>query len=240
MKKHLIFIAFAVFGWVASYGQQVQLHERPVADTIRPEFGPNLKKYIHAFIECGFFIPVETSEVVDSLPFADFVAGRSNYVLAGGRFKLKLSKWNAIGLETHLAYSSYYLKQEGVKTLPDNFVHNTERLSSFTFGLGSFHRISYGRKGNYIGKFIDLGVEGDVTILSVHYFEDDLVNGSRRKMWYSSKKFHEVLQYDVFARFGFNRYVIFAKYRLSKFFREKHHFNDLPGLSAGFQVGFHQ
>ena len=53
-------------------------------------------------------------------------------------------------------------------------------------------------------------------------------------------KYYEPFNYGVLARFGINRYVIYANYRLSDLFKSSYNYAELPRLTLGVQIGLHK
>ncbi|PCH94330.1 MAG: hypothetical protein COB85_05750, partial [Bacteroidetes bacterium] len=102
-------------------------------------------------------------------------------------------------------------------------LHKKEKLVFYNLSLGLFNRINYGKRGNYMGNYVDLGVRIDWPFSVVHFTKDKYPvatanNGGTVRTRTSALIFTEAINYSIYARFGFARYVITASYRLSNLF----------------------
>jgi len=219
--------------------QTIIMHQNPVADTIRPTFGKGLRHYVHFYGSLGVYLPFYPKQENSALLRSEIKHPNSYVSNIGIRYKLKITKHNAIGIEKHFSVSSFTLKKDATKQVPDTITHTSERLSAFTSGLGLYHRINYGRAGNYIGKFIDAGVMYDFNLSSAHFYMDKMPDGTRKRIWTTAKHYLDPAQLNAFLRFGFNRNVVFIHYRLSPLFKDNTGFSDFAHIAAGFQIGFH-
>jgi hypothetical protein len=101
-------------------------------------------------------------------------------------------------------------------------------------------RFNYGRRGNIIGKFIDLCAYGDWTFSASNNTKDKRQNGNHVKTRITHLNYYNSTNYGVLARIGFNRYVFYGSYRLSNMFKSSANFPELPRITVGLQIGFHK
>jgi len=234
MKKHLlIFLLFIIS--IVGFSQTV-LFERKVTDTTLGTHGENLRNYSHFYIGFGFIAGQPDSAG------SNILMGKSSNFVFGYRYKLKICKFYAIGYD--LAFNTYAfgLKQEKEKSLPDTILHGKESFSYSTLGLSPYMRFNYGRRGNRIGNFIDLGAYGDWKFSARTFTRDKLDNGNIVKVTTRKLKYLNPFNYGALARIGFGRYVIYGYYRLSDIFKtsDTYKFSELPRITVGVQIGMHK
>ncbi len=235
MKK-ILAIAIIILISGQCYSQQILFH-KDVKDTTMGKVGPNLKNFHHFYIGFGF-IGGDNNGAGN-----DIVLGKSTNFVFGYRYKLKICKHYAIGYD--LAFNSYTfaLEQKKGKIFPDTILHNKkETFSYYNVGLSPYMRFNYGRRGNSIGKFIDLGAYGDWTYTARTFAKDKVENGNIVKITTSNLKYINSFNYGALVRIGFNRWVIFGSYRLSDIFKtsDTYNFSELPRTTLGLQVGIHK
>ncbi len=209
------------------FGQEVIIEESNLNDTIIKKVGPNYKHYTHPFMSFGLnALPGETgAEVKPGLDYFDF----------GVRYKFRIAEPLAVGFD--LAYSSttFRLKQAGSKNTPDTALYDAQRLEFHSARLGAYFRINYGRRGNSLGKYIDLGAYGEYVFAHTLFTKITLADGSVARINRSKLNYYQPINYGLQARIGFNKIVLFANYRLSKVFFAPYNFTELPPLIAGVQ-----
>lgn len=213
-------------------GQNILLEQDVLADSTVSSFGPNRTNYIHSFISYG--LPI--AEIKEG---ADISIGRSSNFNFGFRYKLRASNFYAIGAELFYEFNEFSIKQNDEKFLLDTTINDKERMRFNNLGLGFYNRFNFGRRGDAIGNFIDLGVFGEWVFDLTHVTKNELPDGSKVKVKTRKLGIEEPLAYGVLVRIGFNRFVLFGNYRLSNFFKEKYGYPELPHANAGIQIGFH-
>jgi len=231
MKSLLSLLFIAVF---IQYGvsQDVILNEVVNGDSVIEIRGPNLKHYKHPYIAFGF--AATQSEEVES----EIEPGYSSNFIFGYRYKRKISNFYALGYDLSYNISWYRLAQKESKKTPDSLLNDKERLTFQNMELGLYNRFNFGKRGNIIGKFMDLGAYADWTFLCTHFYRNK-IGENIYKTRVTSLKYFEPVNYGVLARFGINHWVIYANYRLSDLFKSKYNYAELPRLTVGFQIGIH-
>jgi hypothetical protein len=214
--------------------QQVLLSHNVLEDTVAHHYGQNLRHYVHAYGGLGIMAGAS------SKAGAEMVYVMSPNVEAGLRYKLKVARHYSVGCDLSYNLYSYKIKQNEEKILPDSLQHKAERFLFSNLSLGIFNRINLGRTGNYIGKFIDVGVYGDWVHYADYYTRDNLENGNTVRTHTSNLDYIRNIQYGLYARFGITRYGFSVKYRLSDYFTSNRAFPELPRWTFGFQVGIHK
>ena len=70
--------------------------------------------------------------------------------------------------------------------------------------------------------------------------KDELPNGNIVSTTVTRLNYLNDGNYGAYAQFGINRYVVYAKYRLSDMFNNSVQYSELPRLIVGFQIGLHK
>jgi len=233
MKKVFFIILLVTGKFLITAAQEVVLEENPLADTVEQTWGMNLQHYIHTYLRWDFMVGPND-------PGASYKPGSSAFDF-GMRYKYKISGFYSIGGDfDFLSFANYYLQQNSLSEQINDSVGNykSERLIFTGFGLEFFNRFNYGRRGNSIGKFIDIGLYGNYSYYVSHYISDDIddkpygvIELTQRKL-----KYTERLSYGISGRIGFNRWVVDVRYRLSDRFKEYTGWDKLPELPR-FQIG---
>ncbi len=232
MKKYLFFSFFVLFS-IAGYSQTVLLHEE-VNDTVLGKHGQNLRNFSHFYIGLGFLAGKPDSTG------SDILYGKSKNFILGYRYKFRICNFFAIGYDLDFNSYSYSLKQWAKKITPDSILHNKEKLTYNNLGISGYMRFNYGKRGNRIGNFIDLGGYGDWTFSAINFVKDKRSNGNIFKTSISHLNYYNPINYGALARIGFNRYVIYGYYRLSDIFKPSYKYPELPRLAVGLQIGLHK
>ena len=109
--------------------------------------------------------------------------------------------------------------------------------------LGIYQRINFNRRGNMVGKYLDLGGFGAWNFARNHVYS---------RKGFSTETFNwveinergidyiENFQYGLEARLGTNRYALTCRYRLNDLIKKENAMNlgELPRLSLGLEIGF--
>jgi hypothetical protein len=147
-------------------------------------------------------------------------------------------EWYALGYELEYRLSNFRYSK-----IHDNQpLHDKDRLLTHSLALSCFQRFNFDKRGNYIGKFMDMGIYSELPFSKSNILIDniDTLSSGQQKLILTHLKFMNSINYGVLARVGFNRVVLFATYRLSDIFKASFNRMDLPRLSAGLQIGIHK
>jgi len=247
MKKIIICVIFFISCEIGvlsvAEGQTVLLEQDVNADTIPELVGPNLKHFSHLYVGYGFVLG---ADAVGS----EIRYGSSSDFVYGYRYKRKLSEFYAVGFDIFYHSTAFHLKQDSTKALPNNILHDDkgekEKLTFHNLSLGLYNRFNFGKRGNYLGHFLDLGARIDWAFSVVHFTKDiydiaNVNNGGVVKTKTTGLVYIKPIYYNVFTRLGFNKFVITASYRLSDLFKEEYDlYPELPLLIVGVEIGLHK
>lgn len=243
MKKTGILLLF-IFMIIGASAQKVLLEENVKEDITKILKGPNLKHFHHAFIDFELIAGQSEDEGADIIPF------RSKTLTFGYRYKYKVLRFYSVGFSINLENMIFALKQDSLsKLVPNSTVHDKENLVFNNIGAEIYNRVNFGKRGNQVGTFLDIGVYGNWSFTAKHYTVDDLdaTNSSKAGLVEITNKelnYVETVHYGIRWRFGINRFMVSASYRLSNLFNEKYHDElvevELPKLTIGLQLGLHR
>lgn len=232
MKKNLVTAFLAMFTLSAA-AQEVVIKEDVQKDTIVPKKGPNRKHFKHLFVGYGFIVGPQHNTGESFTP-------RSNTFVFGWRYKRKFNETFSSGIELAYMKRNYlltYLPGFPLVLPPSATGVDWEKLSFADLDANLYLRINYGRRGNKVGKFIDVGGGAGWIFYNSLTTKFSMVGGDKMVQRIRGYGDLDPLILNGIARVGFNRYVLFAQYRLSQIGNA--FLDDLPKLSVGFQVGLH-
>jgi len=229
MKKYLIFISILFLGLTLK-SQEVLLSQDVSGDTIVKKNGPNLRNYSHFYLSLGF--AADQAEKGAKINY-----GRSSNFDFGYRYKLKICNHYAMGTDLWWGTNGFNMKQANTKILPDTLINDKEKFTFYHFGLSYYNRINYGKRGNHVGNYIDVGAYGQWIYSLVHYTKNKMPNDNIVETYTKGLNYYFPFVWGVNARIGFNRYIITASYRMSDYFKSSYKYPELPRLSVGVQVG---
>ncbi len=243
MRTKLLFLL--LLASVSLQAQTVLMKEEPKLYNLqRPTYGPNMMHYTHLYLSYGMFVSPTEGEGVDIDHTKSFSLD------LGWRYKMKLNKYFAIGSDIHFCKNIFDIKQNAAKQLFNSILHKEELLKQNKIGMDVFFRINVGRRGNSVGKFMDIALYGDYITKSTHLYVDqvDVVAANyyaeERKTIYSTLAYVKNMEYGLKMRLGVGHWVLHANYRLSDLFTTDFKQNELdvelPRLSVGLQIGLHQ
>ncbi len=235
-KLFVIALVFtSIFACKNNVVAQAVVFEEQVDTTPDPSsFGPNKKNFIHLFV--GFGCIVGPAENAGSA----IKYGISSDLEIAYRYKRKISNFYAWGTELGYHGSSFILKQDAQKTLPNSTINKNELFKFYNLALGIYNRFNFGRRGNAIGNYVDIGGNAEFPFSIVHIATNDGANGTVVKTLTSHLDYVNKLNYHAFIRFGSNRYALKAAYRFSDLFKSGNAYAELPRFAVTLQVGIHK
>jgi hypothetical protein len=232
-----IFLFIVFFSWVEfSTAQVILIQENVNADTTLSETGPNRKKYNSGFYSIGmiFGAPDSIGSAID--------AKASFHLQLGSRVKLKLNNVFSWGIENMLDYKSFRIKQIDDKTFGGDVIHKKEAFIVLSYELLFFTRINFDpKRGDHLGKYIDLGAFGGYNFLRRHKVVDTVntqYGFERGKYIMSDLKYVEKFNYGLTARIGWWGLSLYCNYRLSDLFKpyQSIDYQELPRYEAGINI----
>ncbi|RYU80509.1 hypothetical protein [Hymenobacter persicinus] len=215
--------------------QRVLLRENVANDTVAATFGPNRAYFSHVFVAYGLVLGPAAA------PGAAVRYGRSAEVQLGLRNKWRLTQSAALGLDVRYARPVFHLAQHAQKTVPNATLHAREYLALPQAQAEGFLRLNYGRRGNAIGRYLDLLGGGGWVISSAHHYEDGAASGARkvqtaeRGLTYVNR-----WSYSAGARLGSGRFALVGRRRFSDVFRatEGTRYPELPRWVLGLELSW--
>lgn len=204
----------APFYTQTAYSQKVLLSQNVEKDTVIPSRGPNRKHFIALYV--GLAGIAGKSEQGASVLYS-----HSSEFTVGLNYKQRLSNHEAIGCKLSYDLDNYRLNPNSDFPSTNNLQHSKEKLVFNSTSLAVYNRINFDkRRGNYLGHYLDIGMYGSWYFSIRHYTKDD-INGTIVKTYMSHLPYTENFGYGAFVNLGFNRFTIFSKYRISRFFKEE-------------------
>lgn len=200
-----------------------------------PKTGKNRQKYSHFYGSYGAHVQIEPTEGLKTNPLLSY------QFQLGFRQKFKISGFYAMGFDYAITWDRYRIVQDDANIFPDNVTHKKEMFGQNALKLGYYNRFNFDfKRGDHIGKYLDLGIWGNWVFVSKYVQWDEYenaVNGATRsKTTFRGINFDEPFQWGVQARLGFNRYVLFGSYRMSETFKEAYKDLDPGRLLIGIEL----
>ncbi len=243
--KRVSLLLYSIFLCELFFGQTVLLHESiRDYDFKMPKDGPNFRHFNHFYVGYAFFIPLQKENEIE------IKAGTSAILSVGWRYKFKITNWLAIGAGINYTNEIYNIKQIETKAVPDTILHSKEKLRFNNFGPDAYIRFNFGKRGNIIGRFIDLGAYCNWPFSVEHMYEDNLDRNTSanragvERVILSKLNYIERFQYGFKARIGLNRFVLTGTYRLNELLTEDYKKEVgnyiFPQLALGIEIGLHK
>ncbi len=245
IMKRVIILSMILLVGITTYSQRILLEETVHSDTIEDRWGKNLRHYGHFYFGFGFAAsPAEKG--------AEVMYGHSMSYDIGYRYKFKICNYYALGADLSFSGYSYRLKQDTeTKLLPDNIVHDRERFEAAGFKMEIYQRFNFGKRGNHIGNYLDLGAFGNLFVYTRHYTMDknheSAPHVKRLEIFETGLEYMDNFEYGLSARVGTGMWSVFAKYRLSDLFLDTESlehptttlekYPELPALQIGIEIG---
>lgn len=221
--------------------QSVVLKQEVDADSIPKKFGQNRKNYFHSYIGLGW---VMGSSAGDSLGIN---YGKSFEFTFGWRYKLRLNNTFSLGGDLALNWRSFSILQDSSKNFPTTpvVIYEKERLACRNLVGSVYLRINYGKRGNAIGRFIDLIGFAEYNYDPQHITDFKNIKGNsfgagKTRQINSDLVYLNAINYGATVRAGFNVFALYFSYRISDLFKPSYKFTELPRITAGIQLSVHK
>lgn len=228
MKKLAIFLFLCIS--TAAFSQDIVFSQDVRSDTVRPTKGPNLKHFTHPYFRVGF--PVPTGSESNYLKI-----GLSPVYDLGMRYKRRFNNFFAMGLDLSFNWAVYSIDQKEGKSVPDSLVNKKEKLMVNSLSPAAYLRFNVGRRGNFIGKYLDLGAFGSWNYKKAHLTVNKNEQEEMVRVMTTRLSYMESFSYGLLARVGSNRWALSARYRLNDLFTSSFNKPELPKVSLGFEIG---
>ncbi len=241
MRNIPIFVIITTFVANCSFAQSVIMDEDVFQDTLTPKNGPNYKNYFHWHFNYGLILGESEGSEADIMP------GNSYNYQFGIRYKRKLAEFYALGFELNFDHSSFRIAQNPGKTFITSILYDKQKINSNKIELQIYQRFNFGKRGNYMGKYLDLAGYGSWAFNVTHYTMERNVtaNGYPQitETTYRGLTYVNPFIYGVAARLGFNKLAVYGKYRFSDMFRsflldgDTTTYPELPRFIVGIEIG---
>ncbi len=235
MKQYSALIGlmlWATIGW----SQTILMEEDVNEDTLVANWGPNRANHMYGITGVGF-VASETEGAGGDIKY-----GNSSQFIFGYVYKRKLAEWYSVGLGMGVTRTWYRLEQDSSKILPDTLLHDKERLVLDNFYGEVYNRLSFGKRGDYMGTYLDFGLYGSYKMGAKHTFRDEhhppLPSGATTtKVTNKGMDYLNTLNHGIMVRFGGEFFALYGRYRLSDVFNNKGaHYPELPRLIIGLHI----
>lgn len=205
------------------------------------KYGVNGTHFFWGYYDIHFYTPSIYGEQIN------VKYGQTYGFSYGIKYKLQIFNWLATGLDANYNFENYTLKDRFLNTAsPSKDV--VEKIGMNNLGSEFYLRFFIGKRGNTMGKYLDLGAFGAFNFANNHNIK--IKNASPNYYFSQQQKISNKnlayilnLQYGGVFRLGYNKYAIVAKYRLSDIFsqdfKQTFGFEELPRLSIGFELNIY-
>ena len=235
MKSPILLVfVFGLMAFSPLSAQEIMIHEDLRGDTLVPEFGMNRKHFRHAYVGSQIFLGEAEG------PSGEIRTGLSWATEYGMRYKRRFSNVFSGGIEWSIRRLEYIPKNWGMVYMHEWGDLKNERLLLMQTGLGLYQRINFQkRRGDYIGRFLDLGLYGNWNFFSRHIYIFKNTKDERVKVKTTHLSYIEPFDYGVLARLGFGNFVIKGTYRFADHFKESSGLEEFPRFGFGLELGLH-
>jgi len=241
MQKLIFRILFAVCIFQSEHliGQRVLLHEEPDTTGEIPSYGRNRSVYAHQLMKLGV-IPA----ICENGAQTNFWSTSISYEL---RTKAKICSWNAAILDFGYRCDRFVINQNQNKLLPGYFGnHKRERLSTHNLSFSLCDRFNFGRRGNILGIYTDIGFYGDFVFRATHLYVDEFydsnspITGHTKTVVKNNRlEYINRMNFGLTARVGWEWGSFYAMYRINDLVLDHPpltEYPDLPKLVIGIEM----
>jgi hypothetical protein len=236
MKKSFLILSTVLITY-SCYTQTVLLEKNVKDNAYSLKKGPNMKYFSHLYLGYKFFASQPDEKG------AEIVYGPSTSMNIGYRHKFKIFEFYSIGFNTEYSLKKYIIKQAENKILPNSVLHDKEKMRFNNAGFEFYNRFNVGKRGNIIGKYLDIGLYGNWIFATNHYTRDKTYDENNMSeltvVRYSRLKYTNNFSYGLSGRIGINNISLSANYRLSDLFRKDYQLPELPRFSIGLELALY-
>ncbi len=231
--KYLLYITFFFAGVSFSNAQRTLVFQDVEKDQDKGNFGPNRKHYFHFYSGYGFLAQQSESG-------SEIIFGSSGEFEFGVRYKSALNRHFSVGFDAAYRARGFKLDQVASKTFVNSAINDFEKLRFYEADFSVYERITFGKIGNHIGKFWDVGGFVSTPMLVTMTTINEMSNGNKVINQVRRLNYINPYNYGLITRVGFGRYVVWGRYRLSDQFDSSYGYGEMGRISAGIQIGFHK
>lgn len=228
----LVLIAMLIIMVLPAFGQTSVISEDVTAMREETDFGMNRKHFRH------FFSGIHMVAGGNGSTGADIVYGRSWRFEFGHRYKRKFSETFSAGYEFLLSRDAFYIAQETGKLIPDTSLHDREKFVVLTVGGSVYQRVNIGRRGNHMGRYLDVGGYAGY-LFHTRLVRFDTSDGEKIRERRTGLSYPANFVYGPFVRIGSGRLSVKFSYRASDLFEASAELPELPRMHIGMEFGMH-
>lgn len=231
--KHLLLLGlFAILPLVTLNAQEIVMDETVNDEVFSRTFGPNGQHYFHRYFAWSVPVSRLSEQAVKPFSSAQFDFGML--------YKYRLNKFLSAGGDFRAEFVSYRLKNmntlQPYLLLPE---WEKEMVTQINTTLAGYGRVNFGKRGNHLGKYLDLGMFGGYSLFNSHVFRgEDIVTETDVNAQRNYVPYMRRWAWGFQAGFGVNILKINARYRMSDYLiKGKVNGGDLPKLMIGLEIG---
>ncbi len=215
---------------------------RQMERTYQDSSGPNGNWFAHSIWGVGLILPINQN---DSAAIKE--NSQSNIFYYGGRGKVKLNNTFSIGFDLFYMHQRYQIKQsDSINIFSLGLKNNSQKLNFNSVGLGGYVRINFGKRGNIIGRYLDIGADINY-VFSERLFAKNKVDAATNggadivKTSYTHLDYTKQHQGFGMLRFGVNNICLFTRFRVTDLFVHSNNFYsvgkvpELPLVTVGLE-----
>jgi len=212
---------------------QVVMDEKNVTAAYTPSsVGPNRKWHRQFYLQLGFMADNPNAG-------ATIRYGLSTQWGLGFRLKRRFNNTFSATNEWGYRATTFNIKQEAGKLVPNAVHHNTEKIDFHSITSSLHLRVNVGRRGNYIGNFLEVGGYAGYAFVTRHLTWDNFHDeANTTKVVQKGLDYVNRLDYGLSGKIGINHWSLFTRYRMSKMFKNSSGYPEMSKLTIGVDLGF--
>ncbi len=207
----------------------------------KKKFGPNGKHYTFMYYSLDFYTPSIYGDQTQ------IFYGQSYRFSTGMKYKFQLTKWLSTGTDLNYSIINYNMAEK-VGFYPIFYGETgffDEKIVFNNLGTEVFMRFFIGKRGNTMGKYIDIAGFGfwSINNRAIQKF-DSMIFGDKTKIVLKNIDWFNKYNYGAMLRFGYKFFAVTMKYRISDLRNEgtvRDAFaNDFPKFTFGIEFAMVQ
>lgn len=233
MNKRLFIIAIFALISITAFSQRVIFSESLDDAYSIPENGRNRSHF--GYLYAGYQTFVDAQGPVAAFPSRNFFFGR--------RSKYALSRHYSMGWSLEYQNTAYFIADPESN---DGLNLDSKKLVLHNLMAEYYNRITLGKVGDNIGKFIDIGVYGGWIFSNKEVNKYSIPNADyESRSTFKNLDYIGSFCYGARARVGIDRIAIVADYRITDAFVDQDQvdgskFSVLPQISIGIELGLYK
>jgi hypothetical protein len=218
------------------FSQRVLLEKLVEDSIVVPEHGPNSKRFGHLYYSFGHFNPTHTS-IIEMKNWGSW------FHEIGWRQKYQINRHYSLGMAPSLSFSNYALKPGWDWLVPFDGEYGKENIKVHTVNAELYNRMNFGKRGNYMGIFMDLGFTVSFNYYNKKVRTTLLPDGAEGKKKKETMTYYENVapcSASLMARAGVGRFVVWGSYTALPAIRDQKTGLEIKGFRLGLQAGLHR